>query len=110
MSVRTAMLCNGIVPAGIDTVLATVPAGETWIVKGAEISSSGLGSSTDQLWAEDLVSGARATFMQQSIPSLGVAHYTGYVVLEPGHTLNARASAVDMYAWVSGSRLMGVVA
>lgn len=109
MAVRTAALGRGLIFGGAgETLLATVPAGETWIVKGCEIALSGLGSSTVQVFATSADLSTRATFIQQLVPSLGVAHYTGFLVMEPGDTLTAASSSVDTNVWVSGTKLAGV--
>lgn len=108
MPTRTAILGRGICFAGSPTILATVPAGETWIVKSVEVSPSGFGSSTVQVYLEDAGLGLRALFIQQTIASLGVAHYSGWVVAEPGTDLVCNPTSVDQYVWISGAKLQGI--
>jgi len=108
MSVRSAVLARGVVFAGDTPLIGTVPDGETWIVKSAEVSPVGVGSSSVQLYAEAADASTRATFFQQTVPSLSPVHYSGWVVMLPGDNLFAHSSAVDEYYWVSGARLVGV--
>lgn len=108
MSVRTAILGRAQAFATITTLLAVVPAGETWIVKSVEVSPLGFGSSSVQVYATDPTAAIRVVFFQQTVATLTPVHYSGWVVLEPGDHLYCFPTSVDQYVWVSGARLAGV--
>lgn len=108
MVVRTARLVEAYVGAGGDTTLATVPDGETWIVKQVDVHGVAFLNSSISLYWVHPASGTRGYFLQQTLSSPYVSHYTGFAVGEPGDELHAFSSANDIEVWVSGSRLEGV--
>lgn len=108
MTTRSATLAADTFPGGsATTVVATVPVGETWIVKQADVwLTSFLNSSVQLYWRR--ANGAQGIFVQQSIVSPFIAHFVGWSVGEPGDELVAFGSNADFYLWVSGTRLQGV--
>lgn len=111
MPTRSSALFQGAVFAGAGpTDLVQVPAGETWIVKGVEVSLTGFVNSTVQVGARKDDNSSSIRFIQQSVTTPFVAHYTGWVVLEPGDWLWASTSAQDADVWIAGAQLVGVAA
>jgi len=108
MSVRTAILGRELTGNGATDAIGTCPAGETWIIKGAEVSNAGGTTVSVQLYIETADQSVRAVFFQQSLTLAAVAHYAGWVVMEPGDILWSHASGGTCYVWVSGARLAGV--
>lgn len=109
MPTRSAALFQGAIFAGAGaTDLVQVPAGETWIVKGVEVSLTGLSNSTVQVGARKDDNSSSVRFVQQTVTSPFVAHYSGWVVLEPGDWLWASTSATDADVWIAGAELQGV--
>lgn len=109
VAVRSAILGRGVCNGGEITDLATVPDNETWIIRGVEASSAGIGTSTLQVYVEAADSSTRAVFLQQSLASLAVAHYSGWVVAGPTDVVRVNCSSVSAHVWVSGARLLGHV-
>jgi hypothetical protein len=108
MPTRSTALIRGVAFGGGGAQqMGEVPAGQTWILKDAQISPAGLGSSTVQLYAE-APDGTRALFVQQTIANLGRAGVALWVVAEPGDTIWCNPGAVDQYVWISGAALPGV--
>lgn len=108
MAVRTARLTNAYVGAGSDTVIGTVPAGETWIVKQVDVHGVAFLNSSIQVYWLNPSTGTRGYFLVQTLASPYVAHYSGFAVGEPGDELHAFSSANDIEVWASGSKLEGV--
>lgn len=108
MTVRSAVLVADTFPgSGATTTLATVPDGQTWILKQADVQLTAFLTSTVQIyWLRS--NGARGVIFSQSIASPFIAHFTGLSVGQPGDQLIGTSSNADFYAWLSGSKLEGV--
>jgi hypothetical protein len=108
VAVRTAKLvCVGSTASQFLT-LATVPAGETWIVKeivlGNNTGTSGIGI------VNALKPGvAIVNLLSATIAAFSSAQSTGrFFVLEPGDQLQSNTPGVNWNVWVAGTKLLGV--
>ena len=109
MPTRSATLAVSTVLAGAGaTDLVQVPAGETWIIKSVEVALTGFVTSTVQVGVRTDDNSVSVRPVQQSVASPFVAHYTGWIVLEPTDWIWASTSAQDANLWISGTRLVGV--
>jgi hypothetical protein len=108
MAVRTATLVADTFPGGgATTVAATVPDGETWILKQLDLNLTSFATSTVRIFWQR-ANGAQGVIFSQSIGTPFIAHFTGFTVAEPGDQLLVFSSNADFYLWASGSRLEGV--
>lgn len=110
MATRSATLFRGVMLAGAGAVdFVQVPAGETWIVKSVEVALTGFVTSTVQVGLRDNPNAVSVRPIQQSVSTPYVAHYSGWLVLEPTDWLWGSTSSQDANVWISGARLVGVV-
>lgn len=106
-SVRTAVLAHGDSTGTALVILATVPAGETWIVKSASVVNIAAGAQTVSLLARRPSVPVAVTFYTESLNASAVGQWNGWVVLAPGDQLALVMTVGPGRVWVSGSRLIG---
>lgn len=105
MAVRSANLAVGTKSGAGITTVATVPAGETWIIKDIRTYASG-GA------VRALVGAARGGLLvpisDGSLPNAGSRGVECWVVLEPGDEIQVFSNSTTFDFWVSGAMLSGV--
>lgn len=109
MSTRTAKLVTAVVLTSATIVRATVPAGETWIVKSVLAQNWGGASGSLQIGCSDPTNSVGVYFVNQTLAAGAIAEWEGWVVLKPGDQVFTVLSASSVSMWVSGTRLLGVL-
>lgn len=108
MTVRTALLAaNSSGPANTVNVIYTCPVGKTTIVKDIRLTGNANPSCTYSLIAR---SGPRFIYLLKGTIAIDATPSAqGFIVLEPGDTLQVLVSAADGIGFrISGSELEGV--
>ncbi len=108
MTVRSTILGRAALPDSVDTVLATVPAGQTWIVKSAIVLCQEIGPTAVQVYIQSTTLLMRAWLISGVLATTGRIEWDGWVVALPGDTIHAFMGNDLGTVWVSGSKLMGV--
>lgn len=108
MPTRSTVLARANVPNGTPTILFTVPAGHTYIVKGALADNHGAQQTSLELRAYD-PGGVIFGEIFNVFASGGGSYQTGqiWVALNPGDYLVGISSGADAYFWISGANLLG---
>lgn len=106
MTVRSATLAAGtMTTTNAWVTIATVPTGETWIIKTAFVYNAGAGSAT--IWGR-LRRGniAAVAYFVEGVFAVGaVPPVSGYAIAEAGDVLELFVTQQPVYYWWSGSRL-----
>lgn len=108
MPVRSAPLARATLLTTASTVLATVPTGETWLVKAVDVYYPGATAATLLLWVRNIAADVTQVIVNRSFPSGDVFHLELWLALTPGDQISAQAGAAGHRVWVSGTRLIGV--
>jgi hypothetical protein len=108
MSVRSAVLAIGKPAAATYTVLGTVPAGQTWILKSIVVLNRG--AVADTVTVQGAHAGAiAANLLNAAVLAAGASvAQDSWLVLQPGDILAVYATAGVSDFWVSGTKLSGV--
>jgi hypothetical protein len=106
VTVRSAVLAAGtLTTTNAWTTIATVPAGQTWIIKTAIMYNAGAASST--VWGR-LRRGnilAVAYFVEGVFAVGSIPQVSGYAIAEAGDVIELFATQQPIYYWWSGSKL-----
>lgn len=89
-----------------NTLLATVPAGEVWLVKGVIVFNDSAAANGFQLYLQDLPSSSLGRLFNESLGAQTGKVLTCWAVADAGCTLNFFAQFAGCEIWVSGSRLI----
>jgi hypothetical protein len=92
--------------AGTWLTLSTVPTGEVWIVKSAQLWNASGGATTIYLRCLDPSTGELAYLLSESVAALAVRQWEGWVVIPSGTNIQLFSSGAPVYIWVSGARLI----
>jgi hypothetical protein len=95
-------------PQNVTTTFATVPAGETWILKSGLFHNYTGTLGRLQFHIEDAAGVAFGQLIQEDIPSLTRKDWEGFVIAVPGDKLVGFCSQTPMSVWLSGAKLDGV--
>lgn len=106
-SVRTAVLAQGDFTGTALVILATVPAGETWIVKSVYVINTAAVAQSVFLSARRPSVPISVWFFTKSLNANELATWEGWVVLAPGDQLCLTMTVAPARLWASGSRLIG---
>jgi hypothetical protein len=108
MTVRTAVLARHIdTVTGAWQTVATVPAGEVWIVKSVYLYNAGAGSGN--IWCQlyNPSTGVIAYFVEGTFSVGSVPPVNGFAVAEVGDQLRVFGTVQPVYSWWSGTKLHG---
>lgn len=109
MAVRSAVLARAKSAGGVhDYLLATVPDGQTWILKSAFIYNDANASRTGSVGVKRVAEDTYATALQGPFDPYSTNEWQGWIVAEPGDQIEFQAAGDDMVCWVSGAQLDGV--
>lgn len=87
--------------------MATVPAGETWLIKTISIYNGSGSSAVVTVRLLDSVLGQLAYLVSATYASGFTPAATGYYVADAGVTLEVNSANSSVYLWISGTRLQG---
>jgi len=109
MSTRTAVLAKFTTADGAGHDRATVPAGETWILKSAAIMNNAATTAGWQLWVHTADSITAAVMVSSGSQLAGSGTVVSmWVVLEPGDVIYFLGGVASVAVWLSGTKLAGV--
>lgn len=109
MSTRTAVLAKFTTTDGGGHDRASVPAGETWIVKTIAVTNNGTSTATWQLWVHTADSVTAAVEVSQGSQAANTGTVVSlWVVMEPADVLYFLGGVSGVAVWVSGTKLAGV--
>jgi hypothetical protein len=98
-------LVNGTAAVGVVVAVATVPSGETWIIKEA-IAYSAPG--TPRAFLAGRRGSLDVPFLDTPLAAAASVRHERWMVLEPGDQIVAYAQSSAFIYWVSGTKLSGV--
>jgi hypothetical protein len=107
VAVRSDLLASGLAPASSNVLVATVPAAETWLVKDALIYNPGGSAELGVLYVQSVDSSINVGFIAETVSAGGVAHFSGFVVMQPGQKMYFANGPGVLSFWVSGAKLLG---
>jgi len=108
VSVRTARLAAVEVNALGTITIATVPAGETWILKSLLVNNQSGVASTVIVLVNRPTPAVPVRLYSESVAQGATRTWEGWLVLQPGDEVKVNASAVSVFVWASGTRLIGL--
>lgn len=109
MAVRTKQLASGRSTSSTATVVYTVPAGETAIVKAIDICNINGTTATEVVIACDAGAFNVTAYARIGLSALGFQHLERWLVLPPDAEISIHNSAaVNVNYWISGTELEGV--
>jgi hypothetical protein len=85
--------------------LATVPAGEVWILKHTVLLNVGAALANVTLRVNDLLGPYCMAIYNEPIAANADLQWSGWVVAEAGHQLQLYSNVVPVVVWVSGAKL-----
>lgn len=108
MPIRTARFFQGVATTGAGVRLATVPAGQTWLLKELSLSN-------DQLVNDSGSAGVLAadgTYIRlvpiSAVNTHTLQRWQGFMVLLPGDGVFASSVGGNLDCWFSGAKLAGL--
>jgi hypothetical protein len=108
MTVRSAVLATGRNNFGGVMTLATVPAGETWIIKDVHIRDFTGASNSFNVNLYNPTTFVRNDLIYVAGVTQEFATWAGWVVAEPGDLLQLGCFNGLVTTWISGTKLIGV--
>lgn len=108
MATRTGVLFR-FAGSGAFNILATVPAGQTWILKDLVVSNETGGAAVCFLYSTDPGGTVHGGLLNESVGANSVTRKGMFHVLGPGDFVwFASSGGVNVYVWGSGAKLPGV--
>ena len=108
MATRTAILGVGLTTAGVSLTLATVPAGETWILKSCNIINIGAVNTMVKVTVNHATGGHVAAMFFAVVNAASEAYQERWIVAEPGDVIAAESDSAAVDVWLNGAQLAGV--
>lgn len=108
MATRTATLGVANVTSTLQTTIATVPAGETWILKSALLNNFAVAAVGIQFWVHSSSLNINVLLFNGSLASNAVLTLSEWVVASPGDSFACILDGQPVRFWLSGTRLVGV--
>jgi hypothetical protein len=105
---RSTRLASLIPAPGVATSALTVPAGMTYLIKDVLVSNFAGAGDTVDVYAQDGAGVQGRLFMNQAVPTITRAEWSGFVALNAGDQLFVRSVQGSTHFWVSGTKLVGV--
>jgi hypothetical protein len=89
-------------------VFATVPAGESWLLKNAMVWNDGVANDSVQVLVVTLAGVRIALAFGFPLAAHGIIQWNGFLIMKPGDTLQGSSSTSSSAVVASGARLPGV--
>lgn len=108
MSIRSGVLVAFNTPAGGgNATIATVQSTDTWILKDVALFNNNAAAITAEIYIARVSGQKGYLFSGQSIQSVGVFRWTGWIVAGPSDTIHLFTSSGVVNVWISGADLPG---
>lgn len=109
MPVRTKLLTSGRSSSSTASVIYTVPADETAIIKDILLCNINASTTTTIALAADTAANDKTLLWEEGLVARKTLHIVLWLVLLPGYELTlSNAASVGVNFWVSGTELEGV--
>lgn len=105
MVVRSATLVRARSAGAGTVVVATVPVGETWIIKNTQVWNESAGTVGCNLWVQDPALTIYGTFCQLTLNPGSGGEQSTYTVAQAGDQIKAGFNIGGLVVWISGSKL-----
>jgi hypothetical protein len=109
MSTRSAVLVHTLLSGFSANVLATVPAGETWILKSLLLYNGAVSASSIYVIVRDPSATVDCYVAREVVAAQTPFNWNGWVVLDAGSQIRGLQSVDGARVWASGTRLVGTV-
>lgn len=103
-AIRNFRLAAGSVASTSNTVVYTVPANNTVILKFAAIHNNSAASATESIYINEPVSGAAILLISQSVAAGASELWSGWTVLNAGDQIRVVNNGAAYY-WLAGAIL-----
>lgn len=110
MTTRTSVLAQFKSPDSNSIAAFTCPAGETVIVKSAQIWNASGASLSAHLYLLEALSGVESHLFDGTLLSSTGSDWAGWRVLKPTDRIYFQPGGALLHLWISGTRLIGVAA
>lgn len=108
MAVRSAVLAAASTTVVNNGVLvATVPAGETWLIKGVLLYNVSANSASVLAYVRRPSVSVFGFIVRAAVTAVNSASWSGLVVAEAGDQLYMQSDQQPTHVWFSGSKLSG---